>query len=237
MPNSSEISTGNSMQPTPAFDAQQRNSKMSVSVIIVDDHAIVRSGLRSMLGDSDVQILGEAVDGQDALKLTLELKPDVVLLDIRMHKTDGLEALKSIREHSPETRVMILSTYDNPTYVARSVALGAKDYVLKGSSREVLLSRIRDVAQDRPPTSDSILHAVKQTMSQRKHPRADFPLTNRELQVLRHIALGLSNREIGTSLSISVETVKEHVQNILRKINAVDRTQAAVWAVKRGLIP
>ena len=210
---------------------------MSVSVIIVDDHAIVRSGLRSMLGDSDVQILGEAVDGQDALKLTLELKPDVVLLDIRMHKTDGLEALKSIREHSPETRVMILSTYDNPTYVARSVALGAKDYVLKGSSREVLLSRIRDVAQDRPPTSDSILHAVKQTMSQRKQPRADFPLTNRELQVLRHIALGLSNREIGTSLSISVETVKEHVQNILRKINAVDRTQAAVWAVKRGLIP
>ena len=177
------------------------------------------------------------MDGNEALAQTLKLKPDVVLLDIRMQKSDGLDALKKIREESPETRVMILSTYDNPTYVARSVALGVKDYVLKGSSREVLLERIRGVAQDKPPTEDSVMHAVKQTMTQRKNVKSDFPLTNRKLQVLRHIALGLSNREIGSSLAISVETVKEHVQNILRKINAVDRTQAAVWAVKRGLIP
>lgn len=190
-----------------------------------------------MLEGSDVAIVGEATDGDTALEQTMSLKPDVVLLDIRMQKTDGLQALKMIREESPETRVMILSTYDNPTYVARSVALGAKDYVLKCSSRDVLLNRIRDVAEDRPPTEDSILHNVKETMAQRKNVKSDFPLTNRELQVLRHIALGLSNREIGTSLGISVETVKEHVQNILRKINAVDRTQAAVWAVKRGLIP
>lgn len=210
---------------------------MSISVLIVDDHAIVRSGLRSMLEGSDVNIIGEATDGETALEQTLQLKPDVVLLDIRMQKTDGLQALQKIRKESPETRVMILSTYDNPTYVARSVALGAKDYVLKGSSRDVLLDRIRDVAQDKPPTEDSILHSVKETMAQRKNVKSDFPLTNRELQVLRHIALGLSNREIGASLGISVETVKEHVQNILRKINAVDRTQAAVWAVKRGLIP
>jgi DNA-binding NarL/FixJ family response regulator len=210
---------------------------MSISVLIVDDHAIVRSGLRCMLEDSEVQIAGEAVDGKEALDQTLKLNPDVVLLDIRMQKSDGLEALRLIREQSPATRVMILSTYDNPTYVARSVALGAKDYVLKGCSREVLLERIRGVAADQPPSADSILHRVKVTMDQRKNVQSDFPLTNRELQVLRHIALGLSNREIGTSLQISVETVKEHVQNILRKINAVDRTQAAVWAVKRGLIP
>lgn len=210
---------------------------MSISVLIVDDHAIVRSGLRSMLEGSDVEVIGEAIDGEQAVTQTLDLNPDVVLLDIRMNKADGLTALKNIREQSPDTRVMILSTYDNPTYVARSVALGAKDYVMKGSSREVLLERIRDVAGDRPPTEDSILHTVKETMSQRKNNKSDFPLTNRELQVLRHIALGLSNREIGASLGISVETVKEHVQNILRKINAVDRTQAAVWAVKRGLIP
>ena len=210
---------------------------MAISVLIVDDHAIVRSGLRTMLEGSDVDIVGEATNGGEALEQTLELKPDVVLLDIRMHKSDGLAALKEIREKSPETRVMILSTYDNPTYVARSVALGAKDYVLKGSTREVLLDRIRGVAEDRAPNADSILHTVRETMSQRKYSEPDFPLTNRELQVLRHIALGLSNREIGASLSISVETVKEHVQNILRKINAVDRTQAAVWAVKRRLIP
>lgn len=209
---------------------------MSVSVLIVDDHAIVRSGLRSMLEGSDVVVAGEAVDSEGAVEQTLALNPDVVLLDIRMHKSDGLQALKAIREQSPDTRVIILSTYDNPTYVARSVALGAKDYLLKGSSRDELLSRIRQVAADEPPTEDSILHSVKEVMSQRKFGDTDFPLTNRELQVLRHIALGLSNREIGQSLVISVETVKEHVQNILRKINAVDRTQAAVWAVKRGLV-
>ncbi len=209
---------------------------MSISVLIVDDHAIVRSGLRSMLVDSDVEIVGEASNGESALEQTLDLKPDVVLLDIRMEKTDGLQALKKIRDESPDTRVMILSTYDNPTYVARSVALGAKDYVLKGCSRDTLIDRIQGVAADRPPNEESILYSVKETMSQRK-VKSDFPLTNRELQVLQHIALGLSNREIGASLGISVETVKEHVQNILRKINAVDRTQAAVWAVKRGLIP
>ena len=214
----------------------EKAESMSISVLIVDDHAIVRSGLRSMLEGSEVEIVGEATDANGAVEQTLALKPDVVLLDIRMHKTDGLQALKMIREQSEETRVMILSTYDNPTYVARSVALGAKDYVLKGSSREELLARIRQVAADQPPTEDSILHSVKETMAQRKSAHADFPLTNRELQVLRHIALGLSNREIGQSLGISVETVKEHVQNILRKINAVDRTQAAVWAVKRGLV-
>ena len=210
---------------------------MSISVLIVDDHAIVRSGLRSMLSDSDVAIVGEAIDGKEALDQTLELKPDVVLLDIRMQKADGLSALQKIREHSPDTRVMILSTYDNPTYVARSVALGARDYVMKGCSRDTLLSRIRAVALDQPPAENSIMYNVRETMAQRKNLQSDFPLTNRELQVLRHIALGLSNREIGASLAISVETVKEHVQNILRKINAVDRTQAAVWAVKRGLIP
>ena len=210
---------------------------MSISVLIVDDHAIVRSGLRSMLSGADVEVVGEAVDGNEALEQTLKLNPDVVLLDIRMQKADGLSALQKIREKSPETRVMILSTYDNPTYVARSVALGAKDYLLKGSSRDVLLERIRNVANDRPPAEDSIMHSIRETMAQRKNVHSDFPLTNRELQVLRHIALGLSNREIGASLAISVETVKEHVQNILRKINAVDRTQAAVWAVKRGLIP
>ncbi len=210
---------------------------MSISILIVDDHSVVRSGLRSMLEGSDVEVVAEACDGHEAVELTLQHDPDVVLLDIRMMKSDGFGALEKIRQEAPDTRVIILSTYDNPTYVARSVALGAKDYVLKGSSRDELLECIRSVAGDEPLTTDSILHAVKETMTQRKNLKSDFPLTNRELQVLRHIALGLSNREIGTSLEISVETVKEHVQNILRKINAVDRTQAAVWAVQRKLIP
>jgi DNA-binding NarL/FixJ family response regulator len=130
----------------------------------------------------------------------------------------------------------MLSTYDNPTYIARSVALGASDYVLKGSSRTQLLSAIRRAATGESPSSDSVLHRVKRAMERRDEPIDDVPLTNRETQVLRHVALGLSNREIGQSLGISVETVKEHVQNVLRKIQVTDRTQAAVWAVRKGLV-
>ena len=210
---------------------------MSVSVVIADDHAVVRSGLSSLLKDTEIQVVGEAEDGEQAIAETLKCSPDVVLMDIRMGGTDGLDALEKIREQSPQTRVVILSTYDNPTYVARSVALGADDYVLKGSTRDELVSSIRRVANGEPPANTSILERIRQSMARRREGVGDdVPLTNRETQVLRHIALGLSNREIGRSWTISVETVKEHVQNILRKINASDRTQAAVWAVKKGLV-
>jgi DNA-binding NarL/FixJ family response regulator len=210
---------------------------MVISVVVVDDHAVVRSGLRSMLDGSEIEIVAEASNGQQAVTATLDYNPDVVLMDIRMVNTDGLAALERIRDEAPDTRVIMLSTYDNPTYVARSVALGAKDYVLKGTSREELIERIRRVAADEAPSTDSMLHTVREAMAKRRGNLAeDIPLTNRETQVLRHIALGLSNREIGRSLEISIETVKEHVQNILRKIDATDRTQAAVWAVKKGIV-
>ncbi|MCP4193090.1 MAG: response regulator transcription factor [Planctomycetaceae bacterium] len=210
---------------------------MSVSIVIADDHAVVRTGLSSLLENTEIQVVGEAEDGSQAIAQTLEHSPDVVLMDIRMGGTDGLEALEKIREQSPNTRVIILSNYDNPTYVARSVALGANDYVLKSSTRDELLSSIRRAARGEPPLDKSILEKVRRSMARRREGVGeDVPLTNRETQVLRHIALGLSNREIASSLSISVETVKEHVQNILRKINASDRTQAAVWAVKKGLV-
>jgi DNA-binding NarL/FixJ family response regulator len=190
-----------------------------------------------LLKDSDIRIVAEAADGKEAVEGTLEHRPDVVLMDIRMLENDGLWAMEKIRKKSPETKVVVLSTYDNPTYVARSAALGASDYVLKGTSRDELIATIRRAASGETPSADSMLHRVRAAMD-RKGDEAfnDIPLTNRELQVLRHIALGLSNREIGRSLGISVETVKEHVQNILRKINANDRTQAAVWAVKRELV-
>ena len=130
----------------------------------------------------------------------------------------------------------MLSTYDNPTYVARSVALGATDYGLKGSTRDEIVSAVTSAASGATPVNGVMRH-VKNAMGKRYDAaNHDTPLTNREMQVLRHVALGLSNREIGTSLGISVETVKEHVQNILRKIDATDRTQAAVWAVKQGLV-
>ena len=210
---------------------------MTISIVVADDHEVVRTGLASLLKDSEIEIVSEAADGDEAVSQTLKHSPDVVLMDIRMAETDGLSALERIRKESPQTPVVMLSTYDNPTYVARSVALGASDYVLKGSTRQDLLTAIRRAAGGESPSSDSILKRVKEAMERRQEPvDEDIPLTNREMQVLRHVALGLSNREIGQSLGISVETVKEHVQNILRKVQVTDRTQAAVWAVRKGLV-
>ena len=211
---------------------------MSIRLLVADDHEVVRSGLASLLEESEIEIVGEAANGEQAVEQTKQHHPDVVLLDIRMADTDGLAALEQIRREAPDTRVVMLSTYDNPTYVARSVALGACDYVLKGSSRNELISAITRAASGQSPSDDSVLMRIKAAMARRRErgDNNEVPLTNRELQVLRHVALGLSNREIGRSLGISIETVKEHVQNILRKIDASDRTQAAVWAVRRGLV-
>jgi DNA-binding NarL/FixJ family response regulator len=210
---------------------------MSIKLLVADDHEVVRSGVESLLEGSDIEIVAQAHNGEDAVNKTISHQPDVLLLDIRMPEVDGIAALEAIRRKSPDTRVVILSTYDNPTYVARSVALGASDYVLKGSSRDELIAAIRRAASGETPDSASVMQRVRGAMSKRKEPLDDeIPLTNRELQVLRHVALGLSNREIGRSLEISVETVKEHVQNILRKIDVTDRTQAAVWAVRKNLV-
>jgi len=210
---------------------------MSIRVLVADDHEVVRTGLARMLDGSDIVIVAEAENGEQAVEQTMQHNPDVVLMDIRMPEGDGLVALEKIRASKPDVRIVMLSTYDNPTYVARSAALGAADYVLKDSGRDELIAAIKRAASGESPAEDSLLHRTKDTMSRRRErpDRGEIPLTNRELQVLRHVALGLSNREIGHSLDISIETVKEHVQNILRKIDASDRTQAAVWAIKKGL--
>jgi len=152
-----------------------------------------------------------------------------------MPDTDGLDALEKLREKAPQMRVVMMSAYDNPTYVARTVALGAEGFVLKDAPAEDFIDAIRRAVRGEPP-KDVRLNQIKDLLATRLDPTADeVPLTKREYQVLRHLAFGLSNREIGRSLSISIETVKEHVQNILRKLDAADRTEAAVWAVKRNL--
>jgi DNA-binding NarL/FixJ family response regulator len=211
--------------------------RMSIRVLIADDHEVVRTGLASLLAESDIEIIADATSGRQAISLTREHKPDVVLLDIRMPDMDGLDALEKIHRESPDVKVVILSTYDNPTYIARAVALGASDYVLKGASRQDILTAIRTVAEGRGPSPAGELGKVAGAMRREVQPASsEVPLTTRETQVLRHLALGLSNKEIGKSLAISIETVKEHVQNILRKVSVADRTQAAVWAIKKGLI-
>lgn len=210
---------------------------MSIQVLIADDHQVVREGLRCLFKNTDISIVAEAADGTQAVNESVRIKPDVVLMDVRMPDIDGLEALERLHKKLPDVPVVMLSSYDNPTYVARSVALGAVDFLLKGSPRDILIDAISRAASKQGPPDSSLLHQVRDAMSKRREVSDEnVPLTNRELQVLRHVALGLSNREIGRSLDISVETVKEHVQNILRKIDVTDRTQAAVWAVRRGLV-
>lgn len=210
---------------------------MSIRLLVADDHEVVRSGLVSLLADTDIEVIGQAGSGAEAIEKAKELQPDVMLLDIRMPETDGLEALEKLQEEAPNTRVIVLSTYDNPTYIARAVTLGAADYLLKGTGRDDLIAAIRAAASGDTSRRSAVLRRVASMLRTTGVPVDDeVTLTMRENQVLRHLALGLSNKEIGKSLSISIETVKEHVQNILRKINVVDRTQAAVWAVRKGLV-
>ena len=210
---------------------------MTVRLLVADDHEVIRTGLATLLAGTDIEIVAEAATGKEAVEKAQECNPDVVLLDIRMPDGDGLSTLEKLRAVVPDSYVVMLSTYDNPTYIARAVALGASDYVLKGSSRDDLISTIMTAAAGESPSRSGELRRIASAMKVRQVIDDDeVPLTQRETQVLRHVALGLSNKEIGRSLEISVETVKEHVQNILRKIAVSDRTQAAVWAVRKGLV-
>jgi DNA-binding NarL/FixJ family response regulator len=212
---------------------------MPVKVLVVDDHEVVRTGIASLLSGSNVKIVAEAGSSSEAVKMATKHKPDVILLDIRLPDGDGLDAMPKLKKSAPKASVVVLSTYDNPTYVARAVASGASDYMLKGASRSDLLNAINAAADGKSPSSVGEMAKVAGSMAKRNTVEIDdgeITLTNRETQVLRHVALGLSNKEIASALDISIETVKEHVQNILRKIAVTDRTQAAVWAVKKGLV-
>ena len=207
-------------------------------LLIIDDEEDMLEGLKRVLSyELEGAKVTTSADPLQALELIAKHRFDLILLDIRMPDGDGLATLEKLRAKVPECRVVMLSTYDNPTYIARAVALGASDYVLKGASREDLIATIRAAAAGESPSRSGELKRVAGAMKVRQLiDDDDVPLTQRETQVLRHVALGLSNKEIGRSLEISVETVKEHVQNILRKIAVSDRTQAAVWAVRKGLV-
>jgi len=210
---------------------------MSIRLLIADDHAVVRAGLRTMVADSEIEIVAEACNGAEAMQLVAQHSPDVVMLDVRMPESDGIACLGRLRAELPELPVLMFSAYDNPTYIARAVALGAAGYLVKTASQDDILSAIQRVAAGEPIWTREELRRVTGALST---PRVavdlEVPLTKRENEVLKQLTLGLSNKEIALALSISYETVKEHVQHILRKVGVSDRTQAAVWAVRKGLV-
>ncbi len=210
---------------------------MAIRILIADDHDMVRAGLKTMLAGTDVEVAAEATTGEQAVKLALSEPIDVALLDIRMPDGDGLTALGRIKLDKAHLPVLILSTYDNPTYIARSVALGAAGYLLKGCTKDELLHAIRTAAKGESAwTREELRRVTGALATPRLTADVEVPLTQRESEVLRQLAYGLTNKEIAQALHISYETVKEHVQHILRKIGVSDRTQAAVWAVRKQLV-
>lgn len=210
---------------------------MSISVLVADDHQVVRLGLKNILEGTGVVVTAEATSGEEVLQKVAAEKPDVVLMDVRMPHGDGLHVLGRLKLDYPELPVILFSSYDNPTYIARAVALGAAAYVLKHDSRERLLETIQlAVRGESAWTREELRRVTGALATPRVVSDVEVPLTQRESEVLRQLANGLTNKEIALALGISYETVKEHVQHILRKIGVSDRTQAAVWAVRKGLV-
>jgi DNA-binding NarL/FixJ family response regulator len=208
-----------------------------IRLLVADDHEVVRSGLKSLLAGSDVKIVAEVATAAAAVKYALENEVDIALLDIRLPDGDGLTSLGRIKLDKPNLPILILSTFDNPTYIARAVALGASGYLLKGCTREDLLKAIHTAAEGETAwTREELRRVTGALATPRLTADVEVPLTQRESEVLRQLAYGLTNKEIAQTLKISYETVKEHVQHILRKIGVTDRTQAAVWAVRKELV-
>ena len=215
-----------------------------IRVLLVDDQPVVRDGLRSLLSpEPDIVVVGEAGDGQEAIAAARTLQPDIILLDVRMPRMDGLVALERIKAVAPRSSVIMVTLYDNTDYLMRAVASGAAGYVLKDADRAALVNAVRVTAEGggliSPSLMPRLLDEVARLLGRTSTPGelgAMLALTGRETQVLRMVAEGLTNQEIATQLFVSATTVKTHVQNILVKLGVSDRTQAAVVAMRAGLI-
>ena len=201
-----------------------------IRVILADDHPVVRDGLAAIVNQQkDMTVVAEAQDGADAVSLYEEHRPDVMVLDLRMPRRDGVSVVEEVLEHHPKARLLIMTTYDGDEDIFRSLSQGAKGYLLKDSPRTEILSAIRAVAADQPYTSGAIAAKALQRMARPS-------LTQRELDVLQQIAEGRSNKDIGRRLKITEGTAKTHVKAILTKLDAMSRTEAVAVAHKRGLI-
>ena len=207
-----------------------------IRVFLIDDHEIVLQGISVILDGGHITVVGTAPSGEQALEDCRTLQPDIVLLDVRLQGgEDGISLIKPLRDICPKCNIIAFTAFDSPTAIARAAAAGATDFILKTTSRDALCAAIEGAAASSTARPDSPLKKLTTRLSKRSlPPEVNAPLTPREFQVLKIISLGLSNQEIADSLGISIETVKEHVQNILRKLQVKDRTQAAVWAVRQG---
>jgi NarL family two-component system response regulator LiaR len=210
-----------------------------ITVLIVDDHAVVRGGIRGFLETQpDLQVLGEAASGAEGVKLAAETVPDVVLMDLDMPEMDGVEATRRIRDASPRTQVVVLTSFHDDAHVFPAVKAGALSYQLKDIGPEELAETVRRAARGEAVLNPQVAARLVRELAGARAPQANplGELSGRELEVLRLIAEGLSNAEIAGRLVLSEKTVKGHVSNILGKLQLADRTQAAVLAWRQGMI-
>ncbi len=214
------------------------NASEKIRVLIADDHHVVRGGLRALLEtEDDIDVVGEASDGVEAVMKTRSMEPDVLLLDLVMPRKNGIEAISEIKDENPDARILVLTSFSDDEKVFAAIKAGALGYLLKDSSPYELIQAIRDVYN-----GESSLHPViaRKLIRELNRPAAnlpqtDEPLTEREVEVLVLVARGYSNQEIADGLVISERTVRTHVSNILSKLHLANRTQAALYALKEGL--
>lgn len=213
-------------------------NNMAVKIMIADDHSMIREGLKNLLElDGDIQVIAEAVDGEDCLEKLQLVKPDVLLLDINMPKKNGLEVLKSLKSRRSKLKVLVLMVHNETEYLMKAVDIGVNGYVLKDSESAELKKAIFTVADGETYIQPSLIPALNAKMIEtNKDAEKIKSLTKRELDVLKLLAVGMFNKEVGKRLEISERTVKNHVSNIFKKLGVTDRTQAAVFAIRNNLV-
>lgn len=213
-------------------------SSKNITVLIVDDHALMREGLKKILElDDDIDVIGQAGDGEESIEKIVELNPDVVLLDINMPKVNGIEVLRRVKDLGIDCKIIMLTIHDDREYLQETIKIGANGYVLKDSDADSLIKAIKDVVKGKTYIQPSIATLLVEEMKEEDDEvtKKINSLTKREYEVLTVIAEGLNNREIAERLFISEKTVKNHVSNIFRKLEVNDRIQAAIFAYKNNI--
>ena len=207
-------------------------------VLIADDQTLFRAGLGRLLNeDSRVEVVGQAVDGNDAVKQAAKLKPDVVLMDLKMPGLDGIEATRQITEADPKIKVLMLTTFETDSNVIQALKAGASGYVLKDSSAEGIASAIIAVISGDRVMASAVANRVLEMLTGTATPKEFYDgLTNREIEILKLLASGMANKQIAYRLKISEKTVRNHVSNTYEKLGIYDRSQAVLYAVRKGLV-
>lgn len=209
-----------------------------VRVLLVEDHAVVRSGLKLMLeAQPHIQVVGEASDGREAIRLARSQQPDVVVMDVAMPGISGIEATREVRRQAPRTQVLILTAHDNEEYFFQTLKAGAIGYVLKKAAATELIAAIEAASRGEPYLYPSVARLLVSDYLQRAGDRDTFePLTDREREVLRLVAEGKTNRQIADALFVSIKTIQTHRDHIMKKLHMHDRTELVKYAIRKGLI-